>query len=78
MFELAITRGIDFIRFTRNARAIGLPDGSTVLGPLARLPHRHGDYVIRAVTVGDDPLAGLAPPVVEGDAVVLRRTVRQP
>lgn len=78
--ELAITKGADFIRFSRNAKAIVLPDGGTVLGPVTCLPHRHGDYVLRAVTVtgplpGENQLAGLEPPVVAGEAVVLRRTV---
>lgn len=70
MFELAITRGTEFVRFSRNARAIVLPDGCTVLGPLVRLPHRHGDYAIRKV-VPRAPDRPAGPPVVEGDAVVV-------
>ena len=68
MFELAVTRGTEFIRFTRNARAIVLPDGATVLGPLVRLPHRQGDYVIRAVVGGG---VSTQPPIVVGDVVVV-------
>ncbi|MBX9633504.1 MAG: hypothetical protein K2X44_00860, partial [Magnetospirillum sp.] len=75
MFELAITQGANFLRYTRNARAIELPDGSTVLGPLATLPHVAGEYVIRNVLVdgpevGPLEIGGTAPPVVEGDVVV--------
>lgn len=69
MQELAITRGAEFVRFSRNARAIVLPDGCTVLGPLARLPHRHGDYAIRKVRPRAPDLPA-EPPVVEGDVVV--------
>ncbi len=73
--DLAITKGADFLAFTRNAKAITLPDGVTVLGPLVSLPHRHGDYAIRAVNmVGDVQAGNLEPPVVEGDVVVLRRS----
>lgn len=81
MLELAITQGADFLRYTRNAKAIDLPDGTTVLGPLAALPHVAGDYAIRAVVVdgpeaGPLEIGGTEAPVVEGDAVVVRRTVQ--
>lgn len=80
MLELAITQDADFIRYTRNAKAIALPNGATVLGPLATLPHIAGDYAIRTVVVdgpeaGPLEIGGTAPPVVEGDVVVVRRTV---
>lgn len=81
MLELAITQGVDFIAFTRNAKAISLPNGTTVLGPLASFPHVSGDYTIRKVEVtGPQPSAletgGVEAPVVEGDVVVIRRTVQ--
>jgi len=80
MFELAITRGGDFVAYTRHAKAILLPDGTTVLGPLSVLPHVAGDYVIRAVVLdGAEPgpleIGGTAPPVIDGDVVIVRRTV---
>lgn len=82
MFELAITQGADFIAYTRNAKAIILPDGTTVLGPLdlGALPHVSGDYAIRRVELtGTEPgpleIGGTEAPVVEGDVVVRRRTV---
>ena len=85
MLELAVTQDGNFLRFTRNARAIGLPDGSTVLGPLAPagLPLTVGVYTIRAVVAevppsGDDGMTGQEPPVVDGDVVVLRRSVACP
>lgn len=70
MMELAITRGTEFVRFTRNALCIVLPDGCTVLGPLVRLPYHFGDFAIRRVVA---PAAGaeLNPPRIEGDVVVL-------
>lgn len=80
MFDLAITQGDSFVSYTRNAKAIDLPDGTTVLGPLSHLPHHAGDYTIRAVVLsGVEPgpleIGGTAPPVVDGDVVVIRRTV---
>ncbi|MBX9633414.1 MAG: hypothetical protein K2X44_00405 [Magnetospirillum sp.] len=80
MFELAVTQGADVIRYTRNAKTIELPDGSTVMGPLSALPHVAGDYAIRQVVVdgpeaGPLEIGGTAPPVVDGDVVVVRRTV---
>lgn len=42
MLELAITQGADFLRFARNAKAIMLPDGSTVMGPLRACPTSSG------------------------------------
>lgn len=73
MFELAVTRGAEFLRFSRNAKAIVLPDGGTVLGPLdlSALPLTTGAYVIRRVEASASS-AGMMPPVVEGDVVVLR------
>lgn len=73
MFELAITRGAEFLRFSRNAKAIVLPDGGTVLGPLdlSALPLHAGGYVIRRV-MAPPSSAGNGPPVVDGDVVVLR------
>lgn len=73
MFDLAITRGAGFLRFSRNAKAIVLPDGGTVLGPLdlSALPLRTGQYVIRRVEAAASP-AGMMPPVVVDDVVVLR------
>ncbi|MBC7908318.1 MAG: hypothetical protein H7Y60_16445 [Rhodospirillaceae bacterium] len=80
MLELAITQSADFLRFTRNASAMVLPDGTTVLGPLLTLPHVTGEYAIRRVVIdGPEPgpleIGGTAPPVVDGDVVVVRRTV---
>lgn len=80
MLELAITQGADFLAYSRNAKVIPLPDGTTVLGPLSHLPHHAGDYTIRAVVLsGVEPgpleIGGTAPPVVDGDVVVIRRTV---
>lgn len=81
MLELAITQGALFVAFTRNATAIELPDGTTVLGPLSptALPLTAGAYVIRAVTLDGPPpgpleLGGTQPPMVEGECVVVRRT----
>lgn len=83
MLELAITHGADFVRYSRNAKAIELPDGTIVLGPLDldALPHVAGDYVIRLVRlIGPEPgaleIGGTAPPLVDGDVVVVRRTVQ--
>lgn len=80
MLELAITQGADFLRFTRNASAMVLPDGTTVLGPLLTLPHVTGEYAIRRVIIdcpepGPLEIGGTTPPVVDGDVVVLHRTV---
>lgn len=78
--DLAITKNGLFQAFCRNGNAITLPDGTTVLGPLTDLPHAAGEYTVCAVTTegplpGADEIGGVAPPEIEGDVVVIRRTV---
>ncbi|MEW5727708.1 MAG: hypothetical protein AB1918_07775 [Pseudomonadota bacterium] len=78
--RIAITQGSAVLSMPRNAKGITLPDGATVMGPLRALPHPAGDYTIRAVMVdGPEPgpleIGGTEPPAVEGDVVVIRRTV---
>lgn len=80
MNRIAITQGDVFLAFARNAKAIPLPDGTTAWGPVKTFPRASGGYTIRAVIQdgpepGPDEIGGTEPPVVEGDNVVLRRTV---
>jgi hypothetical protein len=80
MHQLAITQDAQFLSFTRNAKAIPMPDGSTVWGPLKALPHPHGDYTLRQVVIeGPEPgpteIGGTEPPVVDDDVVKILRTV---
>ena len=81
MLELAITRGSEFISYTRNAKTITMPGGTTVYGPLSSLPLVHGDFTIREVVIEGpapavDETGGTSGPVVDGDVVRITRTVQ--
>ncbi len=79
--RIAITQGPEILTLVRNSKSIGLPNGSTVPHRVVTFPHQAGEYTIRDVVVtGPLPAAGeiatgTAPPVIDGDLVVIRRTV---
>ncbi len=78
--RIAITQGSQVLAITAPARAVVLPDGSNALGPWTALPRTVGDYVIRAVVetgpeAAELEIGGVEPPVIDGDQVVIRRTV---
>lgn len=80
MSDIAITQADAVVSITANAAVIPLPNGATILGPLATLPHRVGDYLLLPVLTdgpqpGPDETGATLPPEVVGDVVVIRRTV---
>jgi hypothetical protein len=80
MLELAITHANTVLGFARNARTITLPNGVVIWGPIVRLPQQVGDYTIRKTLERGPmpgPLQGMnkSLPFIEGDLVVVERTV---
>lgn len=83
MGKIAICEADVIHAIVRNAKSIGLPNGRSTMGPLKRLPFAYGPYTIRSV-IETGPLPGEgetqsnAPAVINGDFVVIERTISPP